>query len=650
MISLKSSKNYIRLIIFIFLVLFPFSISDYTDNVVPEKISSDLRFYEINTCSISLFEFLLHNPNVIYQDHYKIRFNNYSSIRCFGQITGIDQLGYDFYISIGTNSLINLFLQTGIWLFLISLIPINENFQKIKFVDYLALTITSLIIVGLIYSEKRYYDNAFFELEMISKRSYLYLFIYFFSISYVALNALNNRTEKVVNYIPYLFIFIGVFSGLNLYFLSIIFCVLGIKKVIKSKEIRRKFNFLNFIVFIWAYNALGMFYYLKPDKIRGLSHADYNFLSVMLWSYFIIFSLLGIYFFLKERKVNLNIEKFNFNLLNTGVLILILGYLGSSMPFFNFMNYYYFGQTKYGTTNQNLFSVDSWGVTEAWRGFFPSAETIGEFFALAILLIFLYKTTKYKYFVYFGVLTLLFGLLASNNKAAIFSLLLCIVLKVNHENQISAFTKIILFIPVVLVLLYFIRFENLFYSIEFSSFKFIDMAKNYSLESNISSSIMYLSNIESKNLITRTFILLFGFIAFLINRSELWGIFFARYNPSVSELFFGTGPFVLSNHYGEIDIFNKRVFTGSELGFLLPHSSLLLIFVFTGLMGVVIILYHLFKVIYKKRVTNYNEFLVSIFIFINLIKSDSILYLPAIVIYLLFLLTAKKRGDFESLL
>ena len=235
MISLKSSKNYIRLIIFIFLVLFPFSISDYTDNVVPEKISSDLRFYEINTCSISLFEFLLHNPNVIYQDHYKIRFNNYSSIRCFGQITGIDQLGYDFYISIGTNSLINLFLQTGIWLFLISLIPINKNFQKIKFIDYLALTITSLIIVGLIYSEKRYYDNAFFELEMISKRSYLYLFIYFFSISYVALNALNNRTEKVINYIPYLFIFIGVFSGLNLYFLSIIFCVLGIKKVIKSK-------------------------------------------------------------------------------------------------------------------------------------------------------------------------------------------------------------------------------------------------------------------------------------------------------------------------------------------------------------------------------------------------------------------------------
>ena len=119
-----------------------------------------------------------------------------------------------------------------------------------------------------------------------------------------------------------------------------------------------------------------------------------------------------------------------------------------------------------------------------------------------------------KYFVYLGVLSLLFGLLASNNKAAIFSLLLCIVLKVNHENQISTFTKIILFIPVVLVLLYFIRFENLFYSIEFSSFKLIEMAKSYSLESNISSSIMYLSNIENKNLVTRTFILFFWFYSF----------------------------------------------------------------------------------------------------------------------------------------
>ena len=110
----------VKVIFLFFLIFIPFSISDYSDNVQPEKITSDLRFYEINTCSISLNEFLLENPNVIYQDHYKIRFNNYSSIECFGRITGIDQIGYTFYISIGTNTLINLFLQSSFWIVLLS--------------------------------------------------------------------------------------------------------------------------------------------------------------------------------------------------------------------------------------------------------------------------------------------------------------------------------------------------------------------------------------------------------------------------------------------------------------------------------------------------------------------------------------------------
>ena len=62
-------KN-IKLLLILLLLLVPFSISDYTDDISPEKITSDLAFYEINTCSISLVEFLLHNPNVIYQDHF----------------------------------------------------------------------------------------------------------------------------------------------------------------------------------------------------------------------------------------------------------------------------------------------------------------------------------------------------------------------------------------------------------------------------------------------------------------------------------------------------------------------------------------------------------------------------------------------------
>jgi hypothetical protein len=122
MTMIKKQKS-LKLLLLLLIVLVPFSISDYADNVQPEKITSDLRFYEINTCSISLNEFLIENPNVVYQDHYKIRFNNYSSISCFGQITGIDQIGYTFYISIGTNTLVNLFLQSIFWLLVLSFLP-----------------------------------------------------------------------------------------------------------------------------------------------------------------------------------------------------------------------------------------------------------------------------------------------------------------------------------------------------------------------------------------------------------------------------------------------------------------------------------------------------------------------------------------------
>ena len=369
---------------------------------------------------------------------------------------------------------------------------------------------------------------------------------------------------------------------MNIYFLSLFLCAIGINKIIKDRNVRKIFNTVNLLILFWSYNATGLFYYLKPDKIRGLSHGDYNFLSVLIWSYFSIFCLIGIYYFIDERKKYLDFRILAKNFLYSGVTILSIGYLSSSMPFINFMSYYYFGQTKYGTDNQNLFSVDIWGTTEAWRGLFPSAETIGEFFALGLLLIFLFRKNKFNKLEYLLIPVLLLGLLLSNNKAAFVLMAFCIVLKLNFEKSFKVQTKITIFVPILLLLLYFIRIENLFYDLDFSAYKFIGMGQSYSLESNISSSVQYLSDLSNKNFIIRFLILAFGLVAFLINRSELWGIFFARYNPTISEFFIGSGPFILSNHYGEIDIFNKRVFTGTELGFLLPHSSLLLIQLFFG--------------------------------------------------------------------
>ena len=49
----------IKVVFLLFIIIIPWSISDYGDNVRPEKITSDLRFYERNTCSISINEFLI---------------------------------------------------------------------------------------------------------------------------------------------------------------------------------------------------------------------------------------------------------------------------------------------------------------------------------------------------------------------------------------------------------------------------------------------------------------------------------------------------------------------------------------------------------------------------------------------------------------
>ena len=626
---------YLKIILFLLIILLPFSISDYRDNVTPEKISSDLRFYEINTCSISLGEFLAHNPNVIYQDHYKIRYNNYSSMRCFGQITGIDQINHIFYISIGTNTFINIFLQSLFWLFLFTLIPINK-FRNLKFSNYISILMTTVLICLLIYSERRFYNNAFFELEFIYQRSFLHIFIYIFTIIFFSFHIINSRSGELINFLPFAYIFIGVFSGMNIYFLSLFLCAIGINKIIKDRNVRKIFNTVNLLILFWSYNATGLFYYLKPDKIRGLSHGDYNFLSVLIWSYFSIFCLIGIYYFIDERKKYLDFRILAKNFLYSGVTILSIGYLSSSMPFINFMSYYYFGQTKYGTDNQNLFSVDIWGTTEAWRGLFPSAETVGEFFALGLLIVFLFRKNKLNKLEYLLIPVLFLGLLLSNNKAAFVLMAFCIVLKLNFEKSFKVQTKITIFVPILLLLLYFIRIENLFYDLDFSAYKFIGMGQSYSLESNISSSIQYLSDLSNKNFIIRFLVLAFGLVAFLINRSELWGIFFARYNPTISEFFIGSGPFILSNHYGEIDIFNKRVFTGTELGFLLPHSSLLLIQLFFGFLGVIILSLYIAICLRKIKNVNYDLFLIGLFISINLIKSDSLLYLPSLLLYGMF--------------
>ena len=151
-----------------------------------------------------------------------------------------------------------------------------------------------------------------------------------------------------------------------------------------------------------------------------------------------------------------------------------------------------------------------------------------------------------------------------------------------------------------------------------------------------------MENLESENGLIRFLILSFSFISFLINRSELWGIFFARYNPETLEALFGSGPFILANHYSEINILDKKLYTGTPLGFLLPHSSALSIMLFFGLIGLIVFFIYVFYILYKGRKTNPKLFLLSLFILLNILKSDSIFYLPSFFLYLTIFISLKK--------
>ena len=175
-----------------------------------------------------------------------------------------------------------------------------------------------------------------------------------------------------------------------------------------------------------------------------------------------------------------------------------------------------------------------------------------------------------------------------------------------------------------------VGYSNVFYSIEAASNSIFDSANTYALEDNYSKALLYINmNYNNSSIIIWIFKLISVF-AFYINRSELWGIFLSRYNPTSSELFFGIGPFQFPKLYSEINIKSTR-------SFLLPHSSLLSLILFFGLIIVMFVIgIYLFK-LFKNRHRNYDMFLINIFMILNLVKSDSILYFPNLLIYILFI-------------
>ena len=159
----------------------------------------------------------------------------------------------------------------------------------------------------------------------------------------------------------------------------------------------------------------------------------------------------------------------------------------------------------------------------------------------------------------------------------------------------------------------------------------------------MSSYTSYLVNAYDRNE-TPLLLSALSILSYIFNRSELWGIFIARYNPEIQEFLFGTGFFNFGQLYGDVSI-------NPTYSFLLPHSSVLTLILFLGLVNVIAIIILLLKNIISGRVKFNNIFsFLSVFVLLNLLKSDSLLYFSAFANYLfIFLNTNKFKKSSTSL-
>lgn len=648
LISLTKNKNFtLKLILLLLLVVLPWAINNSSDDLKAQEITDDLSFYQINTCEFSLMEILIKNPKVAYQKHFKIRPNHYSSYQCFGTVTGIDRIGNTFFIAVGTNALIGIILKSLALLLCFSLIKTHEshiNFLSRKYNSILLLS--SIILTYGIYAEKRFYSKNLYFLNLEQLSSYLILFAFIFFVTFICLEFVNNRFKNIINFFPFMFLFVAVIGGLNLHIYTFIFTIIGVYSLFeKQKNIYIYLSLLFIGPFFWIFNSNKYNYTLDLDKIVGFSSSSMDIHSTTYWSIIFFLTFNGLHTLIKKNLQNINLEQIKNNFLITSFLVVVFGLLGANATLFNFLNFYYLGQNKTGMNTLNV--VDG----NAWRGFFPSAETIGEFYGLAVLLFVFFflknKNSINKLEILFVGVTL-FGLIKSNNASAfallaIFSLIYYVSRNNRYQKQIILSSGIIS----VLFIIY-LALQGSIYSLEFTNSKIVQDALYYKNDYQQSS---FLTHIQGENSgISKIIIGLISTVSFYINRSILWGLFFARYNPSIYEFLLGTGPLNLSKHYSEIGVSNYDVARNDIKNFaletfLLPHSSLLNILLYFGFIGVLVISFYIFRIIIKRKSVDKFVFYPLMYLVINFIKGDSILYLPSFVLILFFLFVANFSVD-----
>jgi len=668
---MQVNKNRITLIsILFFILLLPFLLHNSKDIYNPLTVDDvSIGYYQSTTCNISLLEVYqenLNNQNIRYNAH------NYAGLECYGKITGVDKVDNTFIVSIGVNPSLSFLLQIVLWCGLLLFIKKNEK-KNIKFNNF------SLILLPLIFtfqqiSEERFYlsQNKYFNPELSISNYYLFIIFLSIYIFCILINkVLEKRFAELINYIPFTFLIVGTFNGFNLNFYILLFTVLGINNISKNGFSSWLNKGYLFFTFFWIFSHKDTYTYFDTDKIRGFINSSNTISSQIYWILIIGLVLNGFYFLYVESEIDIQLLVRNF--LITGTLVNVFGFLGSLSNLLNFLNFYTFGQNKYGMETVRSIAGNT------WRGFSASAESLGEFYGFIILFYFLcfyFNKIEARFWDLPLFVVVMFGLYRTNNFAAIFSItifVLAVILYKKLNQKISMRIFIVSILTFTIVLATFVgskyEYENLssglLYEASLHSNFYRDQS-NYSktilitkfFEDGDLGTLFNIENPESASSLLRNLVKIYtpqidiplfpnivtiaSTTAILINRTEMWGIFIAKYSPSLVETFFGNGPYQLNNYlyFQEVrlDLPEEKL-----TSLFLPHSSLADLFIFTGLIGIFTFGY-LTILLIKKKSSNEAFKVLLIFLLINFLKSDSLLYVNSVMLlFLAFSLVAKDR-------
>jgi hypothetical protein len=123
----------------------------------------------------------------------------------------------------------------------------------------------------------------------------------------------------------------------------------------------------------------------------------------------------------------------------------------------------------------------------------------------------------------------------------------------------------------------------------------------------------------------------------------MWGIFIAKYDPDIISGIFGYGPLQMNEYLYKHNIrLDVPVYEQNAL--FLPHSSLLDVLIFFGFAGISFLIFLLFRIFKDQVGTKSNIKYILVFLVVNLLKSDSILYLNSFIL-LLFVYSLTKYWD-----